>query len=345
MSKTPKPAKPLSINIVIPTLNASRVLDPCLKSIKSQKYLGNINIQIVDADSTDVTIKIAQKYRAVISPNPLKTGEAGKAVGLKQSKADLILFLDSDNILPHPNWLAQMVQPFIDNPSIFCSEPIAFTYRPHAGFIERYCSLLGANDPYAWFTGIYDRFSLVTNSWTSLKVTTQNQPEYVEFFPKINTPLPTIGANGTLYRRKIIQSSFHADYLFDTDLIGIIVNAHPNLSIAKVKTDIIHTFAESSPSKFYTKQLRRVRDFYYYKQFRQHSWNSLNVLYMPLFTLYTLTLFGPLFHSLVGFSRRPDFAWFFHLPACIFTLFSYGTVVIQNFFGKNTYQSRHKWSQ
>ncbi|MFA6602447.1 MAG: glycosyltransferase family 2 protein [Candidatus Shapirobacteria bacterium] len=335
-----------SIDIIIPTLNASHVLPSCLKSLSTQNYPKSLlHLYIVDAGSTDNTLSLARKYGAQILKNPLHTGEAGKAVGLKLAKSDLVFFLDSDNILPDPNWLTTMTSPFLTHPQIFCTEPIAFTYRPNAGFIERYCALLGANDPYAWFSGIYDRYSTLDKTWTRLKLTSIDHSQYVEVFPNINTPLPTIGANGTLYRRPIIQSVFKSDYLFDIDLIYKILKKHPSLTIAKVKTDIIHTYAESSVLKFWRKQFRRVRDYYQFSHLRLNHWSAVNITSAPLFGLYTMSLILPLFHSLKGFLRRPDLAWFFHLPACLLTLLAYALVVIMKFFGINPSQSRLKWSQ
>jgi len=137
------------IDIIIPTLNSAKVLPSCLKSILKQDY-HHYQILIIDGGSTDQTLKIAKKFHCQIINNPLKTAEAAKALGLKKSKSEFIALIDSDNILPSKNWLTKMLLPFKD-PEIIGSEPISFTYRQNAGFIERYSSLLGANDPYAYF--------------------------------------------------------------------------------------------------------------------------------------------------------------------------------------------------
>jgi glycosyltransferase involved in cell wall biosynthesis len=81
-----------------------------------------------------------------IVPNNLKTGEAGKAVGVKVAKGEVIALIDSDNTLPEENWLRKMIVPFID-PEIITSEPLYYTYRPDDGYITHYCALLGMNNP------------------------------------------------------------------------------------------------------------------------------------------------------------------------------------------------------
>ncbi|MDP2754651.1 MAG: glycosyltransferase [Nitrospirota bacterium] len=65
------------------TYNSAKTLAPCLESIINQDYRGEIEVIIADGGSTDSTLDIAQKYTYKIYPNPLKTGEAGKAAGVE----------------------------------------------------------------------------------------------------------------------------------------------------------------------------------------------------------------------------------------------------------------------
>lgn len=44
----------------------------------------------------------------MIFPNPLRTGEAGKAIGVKEAKNEIIALIDSDNLLPQRDWLLKM---------------------------------------------------------------------------------------------------------------------------------------------------------------------------------------------------------------------------------------------
>ena len=97
-----------SIFIITPTYNSAKTLTSCLDSIKNQDYKGDIEIIIADGGSTDSTLEIAQKYTYKIYPNPLKTGEAGKAAGVKHAKNEIIALIDSDNILPLRDWLSSM---------------------------------------------------------------------------------------------------------------------------------------------------------------------------------------------------------------------------------------------
>ena len=62
------------ISIIIPTLNAARVLEPCLKSIKKQSYK-KYEIIIADGGSSDNTLIIAKKYHCIVIKNKLKRGD------------------------------------------------------------------------------------------------------------------------------------------------------------------------------------------------------------------------------------------------------------------------------
>jgi glycosyltransferase involved in cell wall biosynthesis len=148
------------ISIVIPTYNSARALTLCLDSIAEQEYAGETEIIIADGGSTDATLEIARRYTDKIYPNPLKTGEAGKAVGVKHASGEIIALIDSDNILPERDWLSRMMVPFSDH-EITGAEPLYYTYRNQDGYITRYCSMMEMNDLLCLFTGNYDRMNII----------------------------------------------------------------------------------------------------------------------------------------------------------------------------------------
>jgi glycosyltransferase involved in cell wall biosynthesis len=119
-----------SISIITPTYNSAKTLRSCLDSIKNQDYRGDIEIIIADGGSIDSTLEIAQKYTDKIYPNPLKTGEAGKAAGVKHAKNEIIALIDSDNILPSRDWLSRMTEPLQDR-EIAGTEPLCYTKSLH----------------------------------------------------------------------------------------------------------------------------------------------------------------------------------------------------------------------
>lgn len=332
-----------TVSILIPTLNAARVLSACLKSINRQDYPAQkLEVIVADGGSTDKTLAIAEKYKARICLNPLKTGEAGKAVALKQAKGELVALIDSDNLLPSRSWLKKMVAPFID-PTVLGSEPWQFTYRKKDTLINRYCALLGMNDPYCLFVGNYDRKSVLSGKWTGLKMEEEDKGSYLKI--KIEKGiLPTIGANGTIWQTRVVKRALGKNkYLVDFEILYDLVKKRP-FYFAKVKVGIIHLYCHQLKD-FYRKQKRRARDFLFAeaKGSRKATYQrqASKQIYFAASTLLAFPLF---FQALKGYLKKPDLAWFFHPLACWLTLWVYGTETILAKI-KKTEMSRADWGQ
>ena len=342
-----------TVSFLIPTLNAASVLEKCFRSIANQDYLKEkIEVIVADGGSTDKTLEIAKKYGERIYKNPLKTGEAGKAVALKYAKGELVALIDSDNVLPDKNWLQRMVEPF-SNPEIIGSEPWEFTYRRKDGFIDRYCALIGMNDPLCYFLGNYDRRNVLTRKWTSLPIEQEDKGSWLKVTLKPRA-IPTIGANGTILRRNIFNqehlrgerlADIVGDYLFDIDIIAQLAAKKP-VKFAKVKTSIVHLYCGSDIKKFIRKQKRRIKDYLYYQKIgiRKYPWTKQNKVGLLKFVLSCITIVPLIFQSLKGFSKKPDLAWFFHPLACWITLWTYSTERMIGLF-KVTQMSRKRWGQ
>jgi glycosyltransferase involved in cell wall biosynthesis len=357
------------VSIVIPTLNAERVLQTCFDAINMQDYpKDKIELVIADGGSTDITLKLAKKYNAKVVSNPLKTAEAGKAVGVRHAIGDFIALIDSDNFLPSPNWLKQMVIPLMEgnNKDVLGSEPWEYTWREEDGFIDRYCALIGMNDPFVNFIGNYDRFNLLTNKWTEVPHEEEDKGNYL-LVTLDKRGLPTLGANGTIFRAEYLKKELGKDkYLFDIDILARTLKKNGHVKFIKVKTGIIHAYCASDIKKFIKKQRRRVKDFFYHKfvaKDRDFDWESNNsgkassTNVVSLFFnaiksnkgmfrfILSCLLIVPLFiQALVGYSRKKDVAWLFHPLACEITLWEYGWGTLFGLFKKEEI-SRVGWKQ
>jgi len=340
-----------SISVLMPTLNAERHLDRCLSSIRGQNYpRWKVEIVVSDGGSEDRTLAICNKFRARAYHNPLKTAEAGKAVALQHAKNDLVALIDSDNILPDKNWFRRMVEPFL-NEEVVGSEPWEYVYRAKDGFIDRYCAMLGMNDPLCYFLGNYDRQCLLSKKWTNLKIKSLDKGNWLKM--SLTPPaIPTIGANGTIFRRKFLsESGLIGKYLFDIDVLAALAERKP-VSFAKVKTGIVHLYCGSDIKKFIRKQTRRIKDFLYYQKIgaRRYPWGKQNKVGIVKFVLSCVTILPLVFQAIKGYLRKKDRAWFFHPLACWLTLFIYSIEKIKNGL-KNILKigsfqmNREKWSQ
>ncbi len=335
----------MDVSFIIPTFNSEKTLHECLRSIRFQSYPEDkYEIIISDAGSTDNTIKIAKKFKAnKIVKNPLKTAEAGKAVAVKHAKGKIIALVDSDNILPTRNWLIKMLEPFEDK-EIAGTEPLYYTYRESDAFITRYSALIGANDPLCIYLGNYDRYSFLTNKWTEMPIDIKDKEDYLKI--ELNErKIPTIGANGFLFRRELLKDCSIKDYFFDIDVVWELVKSG-HAKFAKVKIGIVHIFSGNIRT-FIKKQKRRVKDFLYYNKIklRKYPWGSLSKLRLLKFVLYNVLVIPLLVQSLIGYIRKRDKVWLFHPVACWITLFVYSFSLFKSFFVHSKIEDRTRWSQ
>jgi len=335
------------ISIVTPTLNAASVLEKELESIKEQNYpKDKIEIIIADGGSIDSTVEIAEKFGATVIKNPLKTAEAGKAVGVENASGDFVVLIDSDNILPTKNWLREMIEPLLGNPEAVGSEPWKYVWRKEDSFITRYSALIGMNDPLVHFLGNYDRMNLLTGKWTEVLHKEEDRGDYL-LVTLDKRGVPTIGANGTVFRTDYLKRDLKGDYLFDIDIIAKTIQEENSVKFIKVKNGIIHTFCEASIGKFARKQRRRVRDYLYYKSKndRSYEWgNSTNLVGLIRFVLSCVTVIPLIWQAIKGYMKKPDIAWFFHPLACEITLWEYGWGTQKSTFKKEKL-SREGWGQ
>lgn len=86
------------ISVSIPTRNSENSLGKCLKALRDQSYK-NIEIIIIDKNSTDRTLQIAKKYGAAKIKNCEDSLLAARLEGVKASTGKYSLILDSDQIL------------------------------------------------------------------------------------------------------------------------------------------------------------------------------------------------------------------------------------------------------
>lgn len=331
------------VSIVIPTLNSAATLVSCLDSIYSQGYpRDRFEVIIADGGSSDNTLAIAAERGCRIVDNPLKTGEAGKARGVAEATGDIVAFIDSDNILEGSGWLGVMTVPFAD-PEIAGCEPLDFTYRRQDPALTRYCALLGMNDPLCYFLGNYDRMSYLSGKWTGLPVKTKERDGYLEVELESGS-IPTIGANGFLVRRNLLEELCIGDYLFDIDIVpGLVERGHSRF--AKVKIGIVHIYGRGLGT-FARKQMRRIRDWSYFRSMgeRSYPWHRQGRSGMVKFVVYCVLVVPLVSQAFKGWSRKPDWAWALHPPACMITVCVYAYGFLEGL-ARPRQQERSRWKQ
>jgi len=336
-----------TVSIIIPTLNSARTLGACIGSIADQAFPRElIEIIFADGGSSDGTLDIIEKTRSVFGAskvklvvNKLKTGEAGKAIGLKNASAEIVIFIDSDNFLDDSGWLKRMLEPFKDR-LVAASEPIRYTYRKKDAAITRYCALLGMNDPLCYFLGNYDRECVLSGKWTAMPHRIYEDNDRFLTLGLDPEHLPTIGANGFSIRKSELDTLEIGDYLFDIDALRILLEKNSAKRVAKVKIGIVHIFC-GTISDFIRKQRRRISDYRLFKQqgIRKYNWQAINKAGLFYFAISCLLVFPLIFQSLRGFLRSKDPCMFLHPVFCIVTFYVYFT----GSFGRSSFYSRGRW--
>ncbi len=101
----------MKITVVIPVYNEEKRMESCLKALCSNTRKPD-QIIVADGGSTDRTVYIAKRFPNVtVIDNPKKTAAAGRNLGIKYAKGDVIAFTDGDCI-PDRKWIESIEKAF-----------------------------------------------------------------------------------------------------------------------------------------------------------------------------------------------------------------------------------------
>ncbi len=324
-----------TISVAIATFNSERTMQRCLESVRGQRYpQERVRLMIADGSSTDQTVAIARRFDAavIVIPPDRQSAEYNKGVAVRAATGDLLLMIDHDNILPHPEWLRNMVRPFQDVPDLVAAQTLRYRYDPNTTALDRYCALFGTSDPvvYAlgkcdrlpWFRGDHIPFGRAEDRGTYYLV--QMDPERI----------PTLGANGCLVRR---------DLLFRYARIGVEdfyhIDVHVDLiqrgwrAYAFTKDDLLHLTAYKSLRSFLARRKLFMEQFSVTMKDRRRYHmiaGSRDRWRLALFSLSALTILKPTLDALKGFLVIRDRAWFLHPVLSFSLLWIYASVVLMN---------------
>lgn len=88
------------ISIVIPMYNASSSIEECLENVFNSEYR-EFEVILVDDCSSDDTVQKVSRFPCEFLKNEINQGPAySRNRGVKEAKANIILFIDSDVLIP-----------------------------------------------------------------------------------------------------------------------------------------------------------------------------------------------------------------------------------------------------
>jgi glucosyl-3-phosphoglycerate synthase len=104
--------KDMTISVIIPAYNEEKTVGNVVKAVKSLSYV--VEIIVVNDGSIDATERVAEKAGATVISH-IKNQGKGAAIktGFKNSKGDIIVFLDADLQRITPQQIDKMIQPIL----------------------------------------------------------------------------------------------------------------------------------------------------------------------------------------------------------------------------------------
>jgi len=314
-----------SISVVMPVYNEEDKIANALGSIRTQDYpQERIEIVLVDDDSTDKTLEIAKKYDVVYCRNGRHDYDVGKSIGVKKAKNEYLLFLDADNFLPNKNWLKLLVRPILLEKDVIGAQPIWFTYNKKYPLADRYCILFGITDPLTIYLKKKDRLMLYEKKWDLVNDYEERDGYFIVSFNQDN--LPTIGSVGFIIKKEYILKTDYSPKFSHLDCMMDLIRQGKN-RFAMTKLDIIHL--HSATIKDFLHKLNRNMDIFLKDmKKRRYRWRT-SKLRLIFATLEMLTFLVPFYHSLRGFIKVKDVAWFLHPYICFRVAWMYSTKIIK----------------
>jgi glycosyltransferase involved in cell wall biosynthesis len=309
------------VSFIMPTLNAGAILDNCLASIARQTYpRDRYEIILADAHSTDSTRDIAKKYGAIVLDDDGKNMEEGKRLALEHATGQFIVFVDADNEITHPDYIALAVRALEKNPQALGVESYYLPSSKMSSFCDYLTHLLHISDPISWLMCVKPKLVERTGEverWTL--------PENTFSYP--------LGANGFVFRRADLESVRADEHFQDTHAALHLMRAGKREWL-RIRGRGVHHYYIQTLWGFVKKRRRATVHFLRVQEEAKTNWmKERPAVPLWLATVYCLTLCGPIYHALRGIFRDGNWRWLWHVPSC-------PASVLGNAWGVWTYNTR-----
>ncbi len=135
-----------SVSVIIPTFNAEKTIEKCIRSVLNQNYSPElVEIIIADNCSEDGTVNIAKQLHANIKTTRectyLSSPYSARNRGIEKSKGDVIVLLDSD-CKPEKEWLTNGVKAMHTFSADIIGGEVLFSFGDKPTLAEMYDSIM-----------------------------------------------------------------------------------------------------------------------------------------------------------------------------------------------------------
>lgn len=114
-------------SVVIPALNEERYLADCLRSLAEQDFDGEVEIIVVNNNSTDRTAAIARSFGAIVVHEPQPGVCWARQRGTVLARGEIVVSTDADTTFD-PGWLTRIDRAMRQHPAcVAVAGPCSFT--------------------------------------------------------------------------------------------------------------------------------------------------------------------------------------------------------------------------
>jgi len=153
----------LTVSVVVPTKNNVSTIGQCLSSLMTYMKQGYINdIVVIDANSVDGTLGVINNYPVKLYFDYGKGFNVACDIGWRNSKGDLVIFLDGDAYLAN-GFFPKVFDFFTDeNIGVMGCQPQAVVTNNFTKTVGETWTYItpGVGAAPLWFRHIYDRIAL-----------------------------------------------------------------------------------------------------------------------------------------------------------------------------------------
>lgn len=304
------------VSIIIPTLNAAHLLEPCLRSIANQSY-SKYELLLVDGGSSDSTVALTKKLSKKLGihlkvlHNKKIDAESGKRVGIEKARGAYIVLLDADNRIVGKNWLKTGVQILDSHQDVWGIES-EWLVNQNDPLLNQYFALLKVADPVARVFAPRDDQLSIQKHQNYLIITANSKMT------------PVIGANGFFYRKSVVKKEITSSKKFEEVNYVAYLLSQGHTTYARITDGGIYHIYCTSLWKYFFKRRKIALKFLARKNQSQDTWvDKVGPAKFGVSVLYNASIVGPSIEAIHKYLQTENIAWFFHPVVSFMTVVIY----------------------